>query len=267
MKISARLLYSTIVVAVLLPGVVFADDEPDFRTMAMPTEVYVLESPNLLKTLDLTGEQKEKLKAIFDKWETDYLTSIAERESSRKVLRPGGYVPLRANVLRDSISDLLDDQQHQLFHQMLTLWNQSPVRSHDAFRFELGFSDRQHLRLQELETKWVLHALKAPCDYRFARHTEPPDRKRFGKQAAYYRAVFPFGWQFATQRNAEWSRVLTAKEAKRWKERELQRTLQLSQFLILVVDLSPSRQGRRRRTTTGNFVDGIIPYFTPRFRH
>jgi hypothetical protein len=181
------------------------------------------------------------------------------------VPRLSGSAPRRANGLKNSISDLLDDQQLQLFHQMLALWNRSPIRSHDAFRFELGLSDRQHLQLQQLETKWVLHGLEAPCDYRFARHTEPPDRRRRGKLVAYGHAVTPFGWQFASQRNAEWSRILTAAQAKRWKERELQWVFQTSQFRILVVDFSSSRQGRRPRKTTGTFVDSIIPYFTPPF--
>jgi hypothetical protein len=257
-----RLLFITIVATTLLHGVALADDEPDFRTIVAPYVVYVCESPDLLKPLNLTVEQQEKLKAILDKWKPEFLAEKRELDS-----RPEGkkrrYTsrPRRDARLRNTISDLLEDKQHQIFHQMLELWLRSPVQSRHAFQFDLGISDKQHIQLKGLETKWILRALdETTCDYRYQRHTEERDYSQMGKLLAYGSAIARFEWQFKTERNTEWNRILTAKQAKRWKERELQLAIKenpSNRFGILLVDVS-------KHIPFGTSLS-TVPYYIPPF--
>ena len=163
-----RLFCITVVATTLLPVVALADEEPDFRTIVAPYVVYVCESPDLLKPLNLTGEQQEKLKEILDKWKPEFLAEKRELDS-----RPEGkkrrYTskPRRDARLRNTISDLLDDKQHQIFHQMLELWLRSPVQSRHAFQFDLGISDKQHVQIKGMIRVPLKGDMKEiTCDYR-----------------------------------------------------------------------------------------------------
>jgi len=89
-----------------------------------------------------------------------FLTAKSQYEARPVALQRGPYRKHRDNLLRNAISDLLDDGQHQLFHQMLTLYFQSPVQATFAFRFDLQLTEEQHEQLQELETQWIQHALE-----------------------------------------------------------------------------------------------------------
>jgi hypothetical protein len=259
-----RLFCITVVATTLLPVVALADDEPDFRTIVAPYVVYVCESPDLLMPLNLTVEQQEKLKATLDKWKPEFLAEKRELDS-----RPEGkkrrYTskPRRDARLRNTISDLLDDKQHQIFHQMLELWLRSPVQSRHAFQFDLGISDKQHIQLKGLETKWILRALdEISCDYRYQRHTEDRDYSQMGKLLAYGSAIARFEWQFKTERNTEWNRILTAKQSKRWKERELQLAIKenlSNRFEILLVDVSGPKH-----IPSGTSLN-TVPYYIPPF--
>ena len=262
----ARMLWITVVATTLLPVVALADDDPDFRTIVAPYVVYVCESSDLLKQLNLTGQQKAKLKEILDKWKPQFLAEKRELDSRPEdKKRRYSSAPRRDTRLKNAISDLLDDRQHQIFHQMLYLWWRSPVQSRHAFQFDLGISDKQHVQLKGLETQWILRALEeVTYDYRYPRHTEVRDNSQLGKLIAYGSAITSLQWQFQAERNTEWTRILTAKQARRWKERELQLALKnnmLNRFVILVVDFSSFRLGPNH-IPSGTSL-GVPPYYIP----
>jgi hypothetical protein len=249
----------------VLPVAASADDQTDFRAVQVPVEMSVCESSELLDALKLTDEQRTLIDRRLGQWRTDFLAAKKEFDSHPEGSRGRRSVSSRDKGLRNAISDLLDDHQHQLFHQMLALWRQSPANYVQAYQFELDLSAEQLVRLHGLQTQWTLYALaEVPCDYRFPRHTEPADPNRVANYRDYSYAVAEAAWKFAPRRNAAWNQIVTPAQSQRWKERELQWAFQVNGFPILTVDFSPSRQGTGQ-LRTGTVLDYVVPYYTPPF--
>ena len=222
------------------------------------------ESPQLLETLSLTVEQRAKLDSVLDQWKARFLAAKKDYDSQPEGKKRGVYAQYRDRDLQNAVSDLLNDRQHQLFHQILTLWAQSPVQSRHAFEFELGLSAEQHRQLYDLEIEWLRHALeRVSCGHRFQRHTEPSVR-RIGELQSYRYAVTRLAWQFLPRRNLQWNRILTPEQAKHWKERELERAFQRYQFDLLLADFSVYNE-ETGQLNTGTWLDHTVPYFTPPF--
>ena len=90
------------------------------------------------------------------------------------------------------------------------------------------------------------------------------DNSQLGKLIAYGSAITSFQWQFVAERNAEWTRILTAKQARRWKERELQLAMKgnpSNRFVVLLVDFSSFRLGPNH-IPSGTSL-GTVPYYIP----
>jgi hypothetical protein len=233
--------------------------------MGVPAEISICESADLLSSLQLTGEQQKKLQAVLDEGKARFLTAKSEYEARPAAHQRGPYRQKRDEVLRNAISDLLDDRQHQLFQQMLALNFQSPVQAGGAFRFDLQLTEEQHEQLQELETQWIQHALEqVPCSYRYPRHTEARDISKYGPLLKYGAEVARVAWAFAPRRDEQWNRILTPEQAKRWKQRELQSVILFNRFEILLMDFGPARAGREP-LDTGTWMDINVPYLTPPF--
>ncbi len=193
-----------------------AADEPNFRAMGVPAEISIFESADLLSRLQLTGEQQKLLQVVLDDGKARFLTAKSEYEARPAAHQRGPYRQRRDDLLKNAISDLLDDRQHQLFHQMLALNFQSPVQASGAFRFDLKLTEKQHEQLHELETQWIQYALEqVPCSYRYPRHTEERDISKYGPLLKYGANVARVAWDFVPRRDERWNRILTPEQAKR----------------------------------------------------
>lgn len=267
MKHVVRLFCITVVTATVFPSAVTANDERDLRTLDVPNVVRICESQELLQLLNLSESQTENLNDALASWKSEYFAALREIESP--VEGKGRRRPIASgredNGLGNAISNLLDDEQHQLFRQMLTLWIQSPVQSRQAFQFDLRLSGQQHKQLHELEIRWILQALRdVPCIYRFQRHTETRDRSQWGKRLEYSHAIVRSAWEFVPARNAAWNSILTPAQARRWKERELQAALGTYGFEILLIDFTSSRVAGKT-LSTGTWLDYTVPYYASPF--
>lgn len=239
-----------------------ATDEPNFHALAAPTEISILESDELRQKLQLTDQQQTQLQAVLNEGKARFLTAKARYDARPDAIKRGPYQQRRDQQLQNSLSDLLNDEQHQLFHQMLTLRFQSPVQASAAFQYDLQLTDQQHAQLHQLETQWVLHALQqVPCDYRYQRHTETRDLRSVGLLKTYGAAVAQAAWQFAPRRDEQWNRILSPQQAKRWKQREMQWVFQLMRFDALLLDLEPARSNGVL-PATGTWIDNNVPYIT-----
>jgi hypothetical protein len=227
-----------------------AADEPNFRAMGVPAEISIFESADLLSRLQLTGEQQEQLQDVLGDGKARFLTAKSKYEARPAAQQRGPYERRRDNLLRNAISDLLDDGQHQLFHQMLALNFQSPVQASGAFRFDLKLTEKQH----ELE--------QVPCRYRYPRHTEERDISKYGPLLKYGADVARVAWDFVPRRDEQWNRILTPEQAKRWKQRELQSIFPFAGFDILQMDFRSAREDRKP-LDTGTWMDNNVPYLTP----
>lgn len=258
-----RLVGITMILVVGLCVVSQAADEPNFRAMGVPAEISIFESADLLSRLQLTGEQQEQLQDVLGDGKARFLTAKSEYEARPAAQQRGPYERRRDNLLRNAISDLLDDGQHQLFHQMLALNFQSPVQASGAFRFDLKLTEKQHEQLHELETQWIQYALEqVPCRYRYPRHTEERDISKYGPLLKYGADVARVAWDFVPRRDEQWNRILTPEQAKRWKQRELQTVIRFNRSAILLADFRPARAGREP-LDTGTWMDSNVPYLTP----
>ena len=258
-----RLVGITMILVVGLCVVSQAADEPNFRAMGVPAEISICESADLLSRLQLTGEQQEQLQDVLGDGKARFLTAKSKYEARPAAQQRGPYERRRDNLLRNAISDLLDDGQHQLFHQMLALNFQSPVQASGAFRFDLKLTEKQHEQLHELETQWIQYALEqVPCRYRYPRHTEERDISKYGPLLKYGGDVARVAWDFVPRRDEQWNRILTPEQAKRWKQRELQSIFPFAGFDILQMDFRSAREDRKP-LDTGTWMDNNVPYLTP----
>ena len=260
-----RLVGITMILVVGLCMVSQAADKPNFRAMGVPAEISIFESADLLSRLQLTGEQQEQLQDVLRDGKARFLTAKSKYDARPAALQRGPYEQRRDDLLKNAISDLLDDGQHQLFHQMLALYFQSPVQANGAFRFDVQLTEEQHEQLQELETQWIQYALKqVPCSYRYQRHSEERDTSKYGPLLKYGADVARVAWDFVPRRDEQWNRILTPEQAKRWKQRELQSVIVFNRFEILLMDFGPARAGREP-LDTGTWMDNNVPYLTPPF--
>lgn len=245
-----------------------AADEPDFRTQWATPTVWLFESPQIRQELDLTDQQSAQIDALINDWKAIVLKAQKDHEtaseSARSKRRTGrNRIPITS--LRKAIGELLNDDQFQRFEQMRLLWNFSPVQFGDAIQFgELELSPDQLRELYALNIRWVLHGLaKLDCQFHF-RRPEPKAaavRRDFSGWRAYMENQTRLAWQFKSDRDAEWSRILTPAQARRWKELELQKTFGADPFNVLVTDYSSQVTGQIPQT--GKATDYVVPYFTP----
>ena len=258
-----RLVGITMILVVSLCLVSRAADEPNFRAMGVPAEISICESTDLLSRLQLTGAQQKQLQTVLDDGKARFLTAKSKYEARPANLQRGPYRQKRDNFLRNAISDLLDDQQHQKFQQMLAVSFQSPVQPSSAFWFDLQLSDQQHEQLQDLETHWIQYALEqVTCSYEYPRHTQPRDISGYGALLKYGKEVARAAWEFVPKRDEQWNAILTPEQAKRWKQRELQTVIRLNRSAILLADFRSAREGREP-LDTGTWMDNNVPYLTP----
>lgn len=244
------------------------EDAPDFRTLSATTDVWLLESREIRKKLELTDQQTSQINALLDDWKVIHLKAMAnqragtvdEGRSERKEK-----IRLPITSLTNSIYEVLDDEQFQKFVQMRLLWTMGPVWSGDATRFkELEISADQHRQLHALNIKWVLLGLaELKGQYRAQRPgvKAAPGQRRFSEFLTYRRNQALLAWKVKPIRDAEWSRILTPAQARRWKELELQSTFALDPFVVMVSDYASREQGRIPQT--GKTDDYFVPYFTP----
>jgi hypothetical protein len=260
-----RLVSITMILVVGLCVVSQAAEETNFRAMGVPFAISTFESPDLLSRLQPTREQQKQLQVVLGDGKARFLTAKSAYDARPVALQRGPYEQRRDDLLKNAISDLLDDGQHQLFHQMLALYFQSPVQANGAFRFDVQLTEEQHEQLQELETQWIQYALKqVPCSYRYQRHTEERDISKYGQLLKYGADVARVAWDFVPRRDEQWNRILTPEQAKRWKQRELQSIFPFAGFDILLMDFRSAREDRKP-LDTGTWMDNNVPYLTPPF--
>lgn len=247
--------------------VVIAEDEPDFRTLPATPSVWLFESPEIRKHLDLTPQQTTQINALLDNWKSIYLKAKQEHEAKptdeQRTERTGrNRLPITS--LRKSISEVLNDEQFQVFSQMRWLWHFSPVRSGEAMRYkELKLSVDQHRQLFALNIRWVLLGLaELKGQYRAQRPgvNAASGRRRFSVELTYYVSQTRLAWKFKPIRDAEWSRILTQAQARRWKELELQSVFARDPFVVMLTDYASRQEGRIPQT--GKSDDYFVPYFT-----
>lgn len=260
-----------LVVAALLIGnsAARADDgRVDFRTLSAPPVVHVLESPELLELLYLTAEQSDQIKELFDDWKAKYLKAKQEYEARLRTRRNPIYGLSRDRPFHDSITELLDDEQFQKVSRLIFLWNASPVSFHDAFQFDdLKLSPTQYQQLHQLQVDWVLYALKnnMQFDHEFSRPSEERGVHRSVALREEYRRATKLAWSFKPLRDQRWKKILSADQARRWQERELEKIWGYQPFHVLLTDYSKREQGDIPQT--GTIDDYIVPYFTPPRSH
>lgn len=243
-------------------------DEFDFRSQWAIPSVWLFESPQIRQELKLTDQQSEQINGLIKEWKAIVLKARKDHETSSHL--PGSRTRTGRNRIpitsvRKAIRKHLTAEQLPRFDQMILLWNFSPVQSGDAIRFgELELSVDQLRELYALNITWVLHGLKE-LDYSFRSQRSDTQvtavRRDFSKWRTYMEDQTRLAWQFKSDRDVEWSRILTPAQASRWKELELQKTFGLDPFAVLVTDYSLREKGQIPRT--GKSSDYVVPYFTP----
>lgn len=242
-----------------------AAGDPNFRAMAVSPVISIFESPDLRDALRLTAEQLQESQPVLDDWKSRFLAAKAKYDARPAAYRRGPYILWRDTALVNSVSDLLDEEQHQKLHQMLTLFRLSPVQASAAFRFDLELKEEQHEQLLGLETQWVLHAMnEVDCEYRFPRHTEERDISKLGALLRYGPEVLRVAWTFTPVRDARWNEILTPLQAKHWKQRELQSIFAFRKLDVLLLDFRSARESKKP-LNTGTWMDDKIPYLVPPF--
>lgn len=235
----------------------------DFRTVGAPPEVHVLESAQLREQLDLDEETTERLDELLAEWKSDYLDKKKQMDvlpDDDHVSRRG-WPPNRDRELAASIDHLLDDRQYRRFHTILALWN-GGFNGSRAFRYDrhgdLQLSARQHRQLHDLNVQWVLRALpKLTGPFDFSRETR---RTKRSVLVARIEAINMLEREHKLERDQGWDRILSAQQAKRWRQIALRKYFVSQGFSVLLYRYQT--ESERDGTRGGMLEDYFIPYFT-----
>lgn len=235
--------------------------EPDFRALGAPPEVHLCESAALLDLVGLTAGQREQLDARLDVWKAEYLRRQAEIDKlpADDVRGRRGWPPTRDRDLAADIRALMDEEQQQRHAQVLALWNYGPVRTNDAhnrrYQEELNLTAEQYVRLHELQLRWIENAWPFVTARGQPSFGDPSIRVRDQALVSYQALVVigTAGWKFKSQRDAAWTDILSAEQARRWRQIELQRHLVPHGVRFLVTGRSPER--------TSSIYAHFVPYF------
>lgn len=240
-----------------------AGETVDFRTVGAPPEVHVLESAQFRKQLDLDEETTERLDELLAEWKSDYLEKKKQVDAlpeDNHVSRRG-WPPNRDRELAASIDELLDDRQYQRFHKILALWNGSfngsPAFEYDRYG-DLQLSAKQHQQLHEFNVKWVLTALpKLTGPFDFSRESRLTKRSVL---IARVEAINKLEREHKLERDQGWDRILSAQQARRWRQIELRKCFISHGFRLLLYRYRT--ESERDGAGRGMWEDYYIPYFT-----
>lgn len=241
--------------------------ESDFRTLGAPPEIHVSESRQLMALLQLNDSQQSELREIIARWKSDYLARKNQIDSlpPNDSLGRRGWPPSRDRSLNATIDELLNDEQYQRFNEILALWNFGPVRSANAFRYdwqgELKIGSEQHRQLHDLNVQWVLFALpRLQGKFPFARNSSDQDRGlNFRQSMDRLQQIATDAWKFKPERDQEWVGILSAEQARRWRQLELQRQFHSEGFRVLTK--SYAERDALHLPNTGVMDDYRVPYF------
>lgn len=239
----------------------------DFRAVAAPPDIYVLESPELVELIDLGETQVSELDHIVQGWKTEYQRKKQEMDAlaSDDQVSRRGWPPTRDKELHASITRVLDEQQFQRFSEILELWTKGPVQSGEAFRLdrtgELQLTADQHVALHKLDTRWVLDSFpKFTGRFEFLKPGEDISRSIFARQMRdRWDASTDLAIEFKPERDRLWSQILSPQQKSRYRELEFQ-TAFLSYGFRVFVENAGALQ-RSDRPKTGTSYDYIVPYF------
>ncbi|WP_259634076.1 hypothetical protein [Stieleria sedimenti] len=237
--------------------------------MAAPSDIHVLESPELVELIDLGDTQVSELDPIVQGWKTEYQRKKQKMDAlpPEDQVSRRGWPPTRDRELHDSIASVLDEAQLQRFSEILALWTLGPVQSGDAFRLdrtgELRLSVDQHVALHKLNTRWVLDSFpKFTGRFEFSKPGENVSRSiSVRRMLERWEAITELAVKFKPERDRIWKQILSPQQIKRWRELALQTAFSRYDFRVLLEHAGARR--RSDRPNSGTSYDYLVPYFIP----
>jgi hypothetical protein len=147
------------------------------------------------------------------------------------------------------------------------------VKARDGFSYdrggELSLIPEQHRQFYTLNERWVLTAWPSLKDNTYfgtaaTEDLELSDRERLWGRL---RATAVEAWKFKSERDSTFKQILTAEQAARWRQLELQNRLQIEGFNVIVINYSAERAATLQQSDVYRgdwgplWHDLLVPYF------